>query len=167
MRAIYLLLFLLSSLQVYGEDLTGFWITTDRDTKKPTGIVAVYPYQGKYYGRIIGSYNSQGVIDDTIYKPKDRAPGISGNPYYSGLDFVWNAKPTSQGKYEGYVVDPRKGQVYNAELWKEKNHLVLRGKVLIFGRNEYWKPFPDSGFTEDFKKPDLAKFVPQIPQVKK
>lgn len=68
------------------------------------------------------------------------------------------------GKHKGYVVDPEKGKTYTAKLWKQGENLILRGEVLIFGRNVTWPPFPETSFTENFIKPDLSTFVPIIPQ---
>ena len=149
---------------IHSEDLTGFWTTLNKKTKKPSSVIAIYPYQGQYYGRIIATYNSDGVIDDSIYAPKDRAPGIVGHPYYSGLDIVWTTKKEKNNKYKGYVVDPQKGKTYTAKLWRQGDNIILRGEVLIFGRNVTWPPFSDSSFTETFPKPDLSTFVPIIPE---
>ncbi len=145
------------------KDITGFWTTVNKKTGKPSSIIAVYPYEGNYYGRIIATYNANGVIDDTIYNPKDRAPGIVGSPYYSGLDIVWTTTE-KDGVHKGYVVDPSKGKKYTAKLWKSKNSLILRGEVFVFGKNVTWPPFLESNFTEAFPKPDLSTFIPNIPQ---
>ncbi len=145
-------------------EITGFWQTMNKTTHKPSSVIAIYEYEGKYYGRIVATYNKEGVMDDTMYKPLDRAPGIKGNPYYSGLDIVINV--TAQGdKYKGKVIDPKGGNVYRAELWREGKNLILYGKLFVFGRKEVWRPFPESDFNESFKKPDLSKFTPSIPQV--
>jgi uncharacterized protein (DUF2147 family) len=160
------LFFLCLSSTVIAEDITGFWQTINKKTNRPSSVVAVYSYEGKYYGRIIATYDKQGKIDDSIYHPKGRAPGIIGNPYYSGLDIVWNVEPKRDSrKYKGYVVDPKEGKIYDAEIWKDKDKLVLRGEVFIFGKSVTWPPFPESGFNEEFKKPDLTTFVPVIPQI--
>lgn len=161
-----LLLFLLN-FNLNADEISGFWQTMNKKTDKPSSVIAVYSYQGKYYGRIIATYDDEGVIAETIYAPKTRAPGIQGEPYYCGLDIVWDAKPNSNNeRYKGYVVDPRKGKVYNAELWNRDGDLILRGELFIFGKNVVWPPFDESNFTSTFKKPDLAAFVPNIPKVK-
>lgn len=160
----FTLLFLLLFSYVRANDITGFWMTLNKKTKTPSSIIAIYPYEGQYYGRIIATYNSEGVIDDTIYNPKDRAPGIIGNPYYSGLDIVWTTRSTQNSKHKGYVVDPTKGKTYTAKLWKDGENVILRGELLIFGKNVTWPPFPEAHFTKDFPKPDLATFIPTIPK---
>jgi uncharacterized protein (DUF2147 family) len=160
----FILSFLLICSALSARNVTGFWQTMDKDTNKPSSIIAVYSYEGKVYARIIASYNDQGQIDDSIYHPKGRATGIVGNPYYCGLDFVFNASYEGAGRFSGYVIDPRDGSTYDAELWRSGPDLILRGELFMFGRNEVWPPCPDSQFNDQFKKPDLSTFVPAIPQ---
>lgn len=145
------------------SDITGFYQNINKETNRPNSVIAIYPYQGKYYGRIIATYNAQGVMEDTMYHPIDRATGVVGNPFYCGLDIVWTSTSDSRGYYIGNVIDPRDGKIYNAKLWKEKGNLILRGEVFVFGKNVVWPPFPEENFTAKFKKPDLTKFVPVIP----
>ena len=161
LKLIGFFVFIIVSVNLLADDIVGFWETIDKRTKKPNSVIAVYPYQGKFYGRIIATYNKQGVMDDTIYHPKDRAPGIVGTPYYSGIDILWDVSSQENDEYKGHIIDPKEGKIYKAELWREGENLILRGEVFIFGRNELWPPFPESNFTEEFKKPDLSTFVPK------
>ena len=144
-------------------NIAGFWKTIDPNTKKANSVVAIYEYKGKQYGRIIGTYNKSGEVDETIYAPQDRAPGIVGNPFYCGLDIIWNLRPKDD-RYRGKICDPKEGKVYDAELWTEDGNLIVRGKVWMFGANRIWLPFTDKEFTSKFKKPDVKKFVPVIPE---
>ena len=149
------------------QDITGFWCTIDKKTKKTSSVIAVYPYEGKYYGRIIATCNKEGIVEETMYHPESRAPGIQGDPYYCGLDIVWDARPDSNHeKYKGHIVDPREGKTYNAKLWRDGKNLILRGELFIFGKNITWPPFNEENFTADFKKPDISTFVPNIPHTK-
>lgn len=84
----------------FAQDIGGFWKAVNEKTGKADCIVAVYQYQGIYYGRIIGTYNQDGVMDDTIYAPVDRAPGVIGNPFYCGLDFIWGLREKGEGSSE-------------------------------------------------------------------
>jgi hypothetical protein len=180
MLGIFLLVIFGFALHAENTDITGFWQTIDKETKRPNSVIVIYPYQGKYYGRMLGTYNEQGILDDTIYNPIGRAPGVAGNPYYSGLDFIFDVvpladddeddddddydDPRAKGRYKGRIMDPRSGKTYRAKLWKKDGNLILRGEVFIFGKNITWPPFPEKGFNKNFKKPDIKKFVPVIPQ---
>jgi uncharacterized protein (DUF2147 family) len=161
MKKILLSLFLVTffSSFIFAEDLTGFYQTIDKKTKLPTSVIAVYFYQGKYYGRIIACCNKQGRVAETIEHPESRAEGITGKPYYCGIDFIWSCAP-DKGCFKGIVFDPREGKKYTAKIWKENGNLILRGEVLCFGRNEVLRPFPKENFNEFFVKPNLNNFVP-------
>lgn len=148
------------------ESIVGFWKTVDENSGRPQSIVGIYEYQGKYYGRLLATYNENGKIDDTIYKPKDRAPGVVGHPYYAGLDIIWNLTSKGNKLTNGHILDPQKGKIYGAEMWLLNNNLIVRGKLLIFGRNQTWLPVADNEFVGDFKKPNLKTFVPSIPRVR-
>lgn len=148
------------------QDITGFWKTVDEKTGKAQSMVAVYEYHGKYYGRIIGTFDDSGKMVETIYNPKGRAPGIQGNPYYCGMDIIWNLrKREDSDRYKGKIVDPEKGNIYKAEVWVEKGKLIVRGEVLFFGRNQTWPPAVNSDFPTHFIKPNLKTLVPVIPKV--
>jgi uncharacterized protein (DUF2147 family) len=149
---------------VGAEDIVGFWKTPNDKTGKPGGVVAIYKHGDRYYGRMIGSYDSEGQMDDTIYDPKTRAPGIIGNPYYSGMDFVWGLRK-KDSKYKGKIIDPRKGKIYTAEVWRKGKNLIVRGEIWVFGRNIVWTPAVESDFPRGFKMPDVSKFVPVKPEV--
>lgn len=150
--------------QLCGDEITGFWQTLDDKTNKPTSLIAIYQYKGLYYGRIIASYNSEGVMDDTIYHPKAKATGIAHTPYYCGTDIIWDVKIVKKNLYRGYVIDPRSGSIYDADIWRDGPNLILRGKVLIFWKTQTWPPFAETNFTKQFPKPDVNQFKPVIPQ---
>ena len=145
------------------DNIQGFWKTIDEKTGQPQCIVAIYEYQNKYYGRIIGTYNKQGEMNETLDAPQDRAPGVVGKPFYCGLDLIWDLKKGS--KCKGKIVDPKKGNIYRAELWVKDGNLIVRGKLLCFGRNQTWLPASNEDFPSTFKQPDVTQFVPVIPQV--
>jgi uncharacterized protein (DUF2147 family) len=162
--ALFLICMMTFCSTVLGDKIAGVWKSMNDDTGKPNCYVAVYPYQGKYYGRIIATCNDDGVIDDTIYAPKGRAPGVVGNPYYAGLDLIWDLTDRGE-RYKGKIVDPEKGSIYNAEVWVEEGNLIVRGELLFFGRNVTWLPTHKGEFPKTFKMPDVKKFVPVIPEV--
>jgi len=95
-----------------------------------------------------------------MYHPIKKATSLIGDPYYCGLDIVTDVTTRDEDTYRGRVMDPRNGNVYKAELWRKGLNLVLRGKFLVFGKSVTWQPFPEGRFDAEFKRPDLATFVP-------
>lgn len=145
------------------QNIGGFWKKVNEKTDLPECIMAVYEYQGKHYGRMIATYDESGKMTDTIYSPKRRMDKIPGNPFFCGMDFIWSLRNRGS-RYKGKIVDPRSGSVYKAELWVRDNNLIVRGELLFFGKNVTWLPTVDSDFPKGFKKPDVSKFVPVIPE---
>jgi uncharacterized protein (DUF2147 family) len=154
---------LLFTSSLTAADIDGFWKNVNEKTGRPGIIVSIYEHEGKHYGRIIGSYDSDGALDDSIYAASSRAKGVKGNPFYSGLDFIWNVSKKGS-RHKGKIMDPRKGKTYDVELWVQDGQLVVRGEILFFGRNEFWNAAAESDFSASFQKPDVAKFVPSIPE---
>lgn len=145
------------------DDIQGFWKTISEEGEAQS-IIAIYEYEGLRYGRIIASFNENGKIDDSIYKPVKKS-SLPGNPYYSGLDIIWFLEDAGT-KFKGKILDPRNGDVYKAELWTQgSNHLVVRGKLLIFGRSQTWFAVTKKDLPSGFKLPDLKTFVPSIPDL--
>jgi uncharacterized protein (DUF2147 family) len=165
MRSFSFLFFaLLATFGFTTEDIGGFWKTINEQGEAQC-IIAVYEYDDVYYGRIIGIFNENGVMDDNIYHPNRKAPGVVGTPYYCGLDIIWDLVDAGV-KFKGKILDPEKGNIYNSELWVNSDgNLVVRGKYLMFGRNQTWLPVAESDFPKDFKRPDLAAIVPSVPEV--
>lgn len=148
------------------DDITGFWKTVDDKTGKAQSVVAIYEHKGKYCGRLIVTYRPDGTVKDTLDQRTERAPGVKGEPYYAGLDFIWGLQKEGSKYVNGKIMDPQKGKIYDAELWVQDGNLIVRGKILFIGRNQTWPAAKDSDFPPNFSKPDLTAFVPVIPQRK-
>jgi hypothetical protein len=163
-RFVSLFALFLTSVLFGSDDISGFWKTINEQGEAQC-IIAVYNYDDVYYGRIIGSFDEKGAMNDSIYSPKKRAPGVVGEPFYSGLDIIWGLVDVGV-KFKGKILDPEKGNVYNSELWIDNGNLVVRGKYLMFGRSQTWLPAADTDFPKNFKKPDLSELIPSVPEVK-
>lgn len=145
------------------EDIGGFWKNLD-DDGKPQCVFGVYEHEGVYYGRIIGTYDDDGQMNDTIYKPNSRAEGLAGKPHTCGLDILYGLYDSGIS-FKGKIVDPTKGNIYNCEVWLQNAQLIVRGKVLMFGKNITWYPATAKDFPKGFKLPDMKTFTPSIPEV--
>ncbi|NLZ62929.1 MAG: DUF2147 domain-containing protein [Lentisphaerae bacterium] len=164
-----LLLALLCGFQVKAADLAeGFWKIIDDETGRQRSIIALYQYQGMLYGRLIITFDENGQVKNTIYAPKERAVALPEQPYFAGLDIVWELikDESKQRWHKGKILDPKKGKVYSSTIhWdEEKQHLVVRGKIGPFGRNQYWLRVQESEFPEGFEIPDTSTWVPKIPR---
>ena len=159
---IALSLLFLANLLNAAEDIRGFWKTVNEDGVAQC-IIAVYSYEGLCYGRIIATFNDEGKIDDSIYHPVKRAPGLAGEPFYSGLDIIWYLQDVGS-KFKGKILDPEHGDVYKSELWVEGDSLIVRGKLFVFGRSQRWFAVTKEDIPKDFKLPDTKTFVPSIPE---
>lgn len=146
------------------DDIVGFWRTVNEKSGKRESVVAIYPYQGKYYGRLIVTFDEDGTIENTIYHATLKAPGVIGNPYYAGLDIIWDLKPEGEKYTDGEILDPERGRIYGAEIWRKGKDLIVRGKVFFLGRNQTWPEASEEDFPPGFAKPDLTALVPVIPK---
>ena len=153
------------------DDITGLWKTVDDETGNPKGVVAVYKYQGKIYGRVIASFDDEGkTIDDDMYRQINTSPFLVGEPAFNALTIIWDMKDRGKIWGNGKIMDPGddevKPAIYDCELWKEGETLIVRGKILFFGRNQTWYPMKNSEFPNGFTIPDWKSFKPEIPKLK-
>jgi len=151
------------------QGITGLWKSRDQHSVKPRALVAIYKYQDTYYGRMIATYDEEGKIKDTILEKKEKAPGVVGNPPYCGLDFIYNVKQEEsdgeeRDQYKGKILDPEKGKVYTAELWRKGDDLIVRGELWIFGKDIPWHKASTQDLPKGFSMSDIKKFVPVIPK---
>lgn len=159
MRAIF---FFVTCTLFAAEDISGFW-KSYRDDGKPQCVFGIYQHEDYHYGRIIGTFDDEGVMNDTIEKPIALADGVVGTPHMCGLDIIYYLYDAGKA-FNGRIIDPTKGKTYNCSIWRSGENLILRGKVLMFGRNITWYPISMEDFPKGFKLPDLKSFIPSIPQ---
>lgn len=162
-----MLALLLFTNSLFSEDIKGFWKTIDDKTGKAQSIIAIYPFQDKYYGRIIATYDDKGKIKESLSNPIEKAPGVKGNPYYIGLDIIWDLKKDNDKFTRGKILDPEQGKVYVAEAWKKNGKLNVRGEILFLYRDQEWLPVKESDLPKEMPKVDLNNLTPRIPEVRK
>ena len=125
---------------------SGTWVTYTQDTNEPEGLVHIYPGKDDS-GELV--YN--GKIGKSLLK-QPTGPSVCQNcpaPFtgkkIDGLQFLWGFKPdeNDDSKFtDGHVLDPRSGNVYNANmtLSEDGNTLVFRGYMglSLFGADRTW-----------------------------
>lgn len=135
----------------YAAGVAGIWQTIDDETGKPKSIVSVYENNGVIYAKILVTYNDAGSLNITkdakghaTCNSAKIAEKMEGKPPYCGLVIVKDMKPTKTNRYHGgTITDPKKGKTYRAEMWRDGDNLVVRGKLGPFGRNQTWLPFAE------------------------
>lgn len=113
--------------------VVGFWKTIDDETHKAKSIVQIYEYHGRYYGRVV----------EILTNEKNAKAKLPGSPAIKGLDIIWDLEKDGSTYSGGEVLDPQNGKVYGCEIWREKENLIVRGKIAFFGRNQTWLPAKD------------------------
>lgn len=125
--------------QINRNSINGYWQTYNDKTGKPAGIMKIWQYRGKFYGKLIKIYgynpnNSQLRCARCRGKRRNR-PSLCLT-ILRGLVF-------SKGKYRnGRILDPRNGKEYriNIKVIKGGRALELRGYVglPLLGRTMIW-----------------------------
>jgi uncharacterized protein (DUF2147 family) len=148
--------------------IEGYWMKLN-DNQTPRTIFAIYCYEGIYYGRIVATFNNEGVLHQTIStKDKDKAIGVVDCPPIIGLDLIWGLERTDTKCINGKILDPIEGKTYKAEAWVNNNgDLIFRGKFLLFWKDMTWKK-ASKELLEYYKIDclDLTKIIPSIPKIK-
>lgn len=149
MKKLFFALFMMAGIAKADTNITGFWTTIDDETKTAKSVVQIYEYQGKYFGRVV-----------ELLKNKHATAKLPGNPPVMGLDIIWDMEQRGDRYKGGEILDPTKGKVYGCEIWRDKEKLIVRGKIAFLGRNQTWLP------NKDFKPVDTQPLIPNKPKLK-
>ena len=119
------------------DAITGKWLTGEKN-----GIVLIFKYKEKYYGKLVwikDSLNKHGnpVKDTKNPDPEKREQNIKG------LIFMFNFTydPEEDKWKDGRVYDPESGNTYSGYLkLQSKNVMDLRGYmgISLIGRTDTW-----------------------------
>ncbi|HSU05203.1 MAG TPA: DUF2147 domain-containing protein [Acetobacteraceae bacterium] len=104
----------------------GYWSTADGH-----GVIEIARCGDDLCGQIVG-------IDRPANEPMPT--DVHGRPQ-CGLPIITDARPTSDGSWQGRITDPRTGRTYQAKLWlDESGQLHLRGFIgtPLLGRTQVW-----------------------------
>ena len=142
------------------NSVLGLWKTVDDKTGEVKSIVKVYEYRGKVFGRILVTYED-GRLKDTYDDPDYRAEEVKGQPFFAGLDIIWNMVRKGDKWKKGKIMDPKEGKVYSSEMWRDGNDLVVRGKIGPFGRNQTWLSASAADLPSGVQEP--SSLTPVIP----
>ena len=134
---IKLLLFFILFFQIsFGQTIFGKWKTIDDETGKEKGIVEIFEYKGKVYGKIIEIFEA-----DKKHLKCEKCDGEDHNKPILGMNIIKGLKK-KDGIYDGgKIVDPKNGKSYHCKIVLDgKDKLIVRGYIGIplFGRSQTW-----------------------------
>lgn len=139
---IILFIFTVKILCQNAADITGYWLTLDKNTNEPKSQIEIFRNNdGKYYGRIVWLKkplkNNQPLKDENNPEEELKNRTILGLQILYGLEFtdgIWE---------DGKIYDPESGSIYKCKAWFEdndRNILYMRGYIgfSLIGRNVQW-----------------------------
>jgi uncharacterized protein (DUF2147 family) len=128
---------LMTSIEVFCQDVFGKWKTIDDETGKEKSIVEIYEKDGKVYGKIIELINPKvknPLCAECEDDKKDRP--IIGMVIIDGL------KKDDKVYEGGTILNPENGKEYKCRLKldeEDKDKLQVRGYIAFFYKTQYWK----------------------------
>ena len=135
-RSFVTLFFVLYSLCISGQGITGTWKTIDDETGEPKSIVRIYEKNQKVYGEII-----------EILNPKkknsvcDKCEGELKNEPILGMTIIKEMVKNDDLYEDGTILNPSTGKVYKCRLMlsEDINKLQVRGYVAFFYKTQFWE----------------------------
>ncbi|MCK5736393.1 MAG: DUF2147 domain-containing protein [Spirochaetaceae bacterium] len=147
------------------ENVVGLWRGVDENTGDSTIFAYIYEYHEKLYGRIIVTFD-EGVMKDFINNPGKKADLWVGDPFYAGMDIIWDMEDRGNKWKKGRICDPKEGKIYASEMWLDGENLIVRGKIGPFGRNQTWQPLVSSDLPPGLDYGNPSSWIPVIPDLK-
>lgn len=133
-----LLLAVSSPTALWGQTITGKWMTIDDETGEERSIIEIYQKGDLLFGKVLRAFPKKGNDQDPSC---DKCP--PDDPRHKkkvvGMDIIRNMK--KQGDYYGGgdILDPGVGKIYKCKMWLEGKDLKVRGYWGVFYRTQTWK----------------------------
>lgn len=161
-----IILFMMYSIFSIGEkNIIGFWKSIDDTKGFTTSIIVTYLYQDMLYGRVIVSFDEEtGNYIECYQSPSKIAYKVDKNPLLLDIDIFFDLTFDGEKYIGGYVIDPRSGKTYHAEVWTTKDGLIIRGKFGPFGMKNLFLSASEKDFPSNVEIPNISIFSPYIPR---
>ena len=115
-----------------GESPVGIWKTIDDDGITEKSYVEIYRKEGLLYGKIVK------LLKDPADTVCDKCTGAKKNKPLIGMEIITGLKQDGRYFSDGTIMDPENGKTYRCRLWREGNHLKVRGYLSLFFRTQTW-----------------------------
>jgi uncharacterized protein (DUF2147 family) len=117
----------------------GLWRTLDDKTKKTSGFIRIWIDNGELKGRIEGSIKKPG---ESTTDRCTKCTGSRHNQLILGMTIIYGMHGSGQVWKNGYVLDPRNGNIYRANVTvsDDGKELYLRGYlgISLLGKTATW-----------------------------
>ncbi|BDD01713.1 DUF2147 domain-containing protein [Persicobacter psychrovividus] len=127
----------LSFVQLYAQSPFGRWITVDEVSGEHKAIVEIYQQDGLMFGKIV----------DILVGDKDilckECPGDQKNQPLLGMVIIKSMKQQGDTWAGGEILKPENGKMYDGKIWREGDHLMVRGYLGFLYKTQQWLPFKD------------------------
>jgi uncharacterized protein (DUF2147 family) len=134
-------------------EVTGFWQSLD-DDGHPNAWFYFAPKADVYEGRIVKMFKKAGLPDIKVCA---KCGGDQQNAAMLGLVIVKKMKRDGLKYHDGFIMDPRDGDLYHAqmEMSADGKQLFVRGYLLMpaLGQTQTWTRLPDNSIP----KKDIPK----------
>jgi uncharacterized protein (DUF2147 family) len=134
-------LFLVSLFSIAQTSIEGHWKTIDDETGRIKSIVEITERDGQFFGNIVELFR----LPDEDQDPHcDKCDDDRKDQRTLGMEIVRNmvlAEGESQEWEEGTICDPKKGSIYDCEMWFEDGNidvLKVRGYIWFVFRTQDW-----------------------------
>ncbi|UPT70571.1 MAG: DUF2147 domain-containing protein [Flavobacterium sp. JAD_PAG50586_2] len=120
----------------WGQSILGKWKTIDDISGKEKGIVEIFEYKNKIYGRIVDIFEA-----DKKHLKCEKCEGEDKNKPILGMNIIKGMKKKEDVYEGGKIVDPKNGKSYHCKITPEgKDKLIVRGYIgiTLFGRSQTW-----------------------------
>lgn len=128
-----IIIFLVVTLSLFSQKITGKWKTIDHETGKAKSYVEIYIKNNKLYGKILSLV---GYEDDAVCNCSGNNAGkpIVGMVFIK--DFTFNGKYWEKDKG---LFDPERDKYYDGRIWLEGKKLKVRGYVGFLYKTQTWE----------------------------
>jgi uncharacterized protein (DUF2147 family) len=123
--------------------IEGQWKTKDDETGRIKSIVEITEVDGKYYGQIIELFRLPDEDPDPLCDECEEDDDRKGKKVL-GMQIVRDMELSKGEKAawsEGTIMDPKKGSIYDCEMWLEDGEpdvLKVRGYIWFIFRTQEW-----------------------------
>lgn len=136
-KQILFLIGLFSMNIVFSQTVFAEWKTIDDRTGLPKGVIKIYEYDGKMYGKVIKilEEGKQGALCTKCDGDLKDTPVI-------GMKIIQGAVEHEDGEWKGkYLFDPEQAMTFRCKIWlnpDNPNELKVRGYLAFIYRTQTW-----------------------------